>query len=313
MINFQHKPVLLDEVISGLNIKPGGIYVDCTMGGGGHSSEILKRIGSRGVLIGFDKDEDAIKTCKERFKEFDNVIIVKSDFKNAYKFLIGNGYSKKIDGILIDLGVSSYQIDTAERGFSFLHNGKLDMRMDQSQELTAFTVVNTYSEKQLLKILYEYGEESNAKNIVKNICKARQEKPIETTFELKEIIEKSFPKKIIYGKGGVSKKTFQAIRIEVNQELEGLKKCIENLIDLLNEKGRIAIVSFHSLEDRIVKNVFKDATTGCICPPKTPVCICKHKQICDMVTRKPITARQEELQKNSRSSSAKLRIVEKIW
>ena len=312
MINFQHKPVLLDEVISGLNIKPGGIYVDCTMGGGGHSSEILKRIGSRGVLIGFDKDEDAIKTCKERFKEFDNVIIVKSDFKNAYKFLIGNGYSKKIDGILIDLGVSSYQIDTAERGFSFLHNGKLDMRMDQSQELTAFTVVNTYSEKQLLKILYEYGEESNAKNIVKNICKARQEKPIETTFELKEIIEKSFPKKIIYGKGGVSKKTFQAIRIEVNQELEGLKKCIENLIDLLNEKGRIAIVSFHSLEDRIVKNVFKDATTGCICPPKTPVCICKHKQICDMVTRKPITARQEELQKNSRSSSAKLRIVEKI-
>ncbi len=312
MINFQHKPVLLDEVISGLNIKPGGIYVDCTMGGGGHSSEILKRIGSRGVLIGFDKDEDAIKTCKERFKEFDNVIIVKSDFKNAYKFLIENGYSKKIDGILIDLGVSSYQIDTAERGFSFLHNGKLDMRMDQSQELTAFTVVNTYSEKQLLKILYEYGEESNAKNIVKNICKARQEKPIETTFELKEIIEKSFPKKIIYGKGGVSKKTFQAIRIEVNQELEGLKKCIENLIDLLNEKGRIAIISFHSLEDRIVKNVFKDATTGCICPPKTPVCICKHKQICDMVTRKPITARQEELQKNSRSSSAKLRIVEKI-
>ena len=312
MINFQHKPVLLDEVISGLNIKPGGIYVDCTMGGGGHSSEILKRIGSRGVLIGFDKDEDAIKTCKERFKEFDNVIIVKSDFKNAYKFLIENGYSKKIDGVLIDLGVSSYQIDTAERGFSFLHNGKLDMRMDQSQELTAFTVVNTYSEKQLLKILYEYGEESNAKNIVKNICKARQEKPIETTFELKEIIEKSFPKKIIYGKGGVSKKTFQAIRIEVNQELEGLKKCIENLIDLLNEKGRIAIISFHSLEDRIVKNVFKDATTGCICPPKTPVCICKHKQICDMVTRKPITARQEELQKNSRSSSAKLRIVEKI-
>lgn len=312
MINFQHKPVLLDEVISGLNIKLGGIYVDCTMGGGGHSSEILKRIGSRGVLIGFDKDEDAIKTCKERFKEFDNVIIVKSDFKNAYKFLIENGYAKKIDGVLIDLGVSSYQIDTAERGFSFLHNGKLDMRMDQSQELTAFTVVNTYSEKQLLKILYEYGEESNAKNIVKNICKARQEKPIETTFELKEIIEKSFPKKIIYGKGGVSKKTFQAIRIEVNQELEGLKKCIENLIDLLNEKGRIAIVSFHSLEDRIVKNVFKDATTGCICPPKTPVCICKHKQICDMVTRKPITARQEELQKNSRSSSAKLRIVEKI-
>lgn len=312
MINFQHKPVLLDEVISGLNIKPGGIYVDCTMGGGGHSNEILKRIGSRGVLIGFDKDEDAIKTCKERFKEFDNVIIVKSDFKNAYKFLIENGYSKKIDGVLIDLGVSSYQIDTAERGFSFLHNGKLDMRMDQSQELTAFTVVNTYSEKQLLKILYEYGEESNAKNIVKNICKARQEKPIETTFELKEIIEKSFPKKIIYGKGGVSKKTFQAIRIEVNQELEGLKKCIENLIDLLNEKGRIAIISFHSLEDRIVKNVFKDATTGCICPPKTPVCICKHKQICDMVTRKPITARQEELQKNSRSSSAKLRIVEKI-
>lgn len=312
MINFQHKPVLLNEVISGLNIKPGGVYVDCTMGGGGHSSVILSKIGRNGKLIGFDKDEDAIKTCKERFQNDNNVEIVKSDFKDAYKYLDENGYAQKIDGVLIDLGVSSYQIDTAERGFSFLHNGKLDMRMDKEQSLSAYEVVNYYTEKQLLKILYEYGEESNAKNIVKNICKAREQKPIETTFELKEIIENSFPKKIIYGKGGVSKKTFQAIRIEVNHELEGLKECIENLINLLNKNGRIAVISFHSLEDRIVKNVFKDVTTGCICPPKTPVCICGHKEKCRIVTRKPIIASQEELKENSRSSSAKLRIVEKI-
>ena len=312
MIEFKHIPVLLEEVIAALEIKKEGVYVDCTMGGGGHSSAILSRLSKKGKLIGFDKDDDAISVCKERFSGPQNVTIIKSDFKNSPNILKEMGMAGQIDGILLDLGVSSYQIDSAERGFSFLHNGPLDMRMDKSQDLTAFDVVNFYSEKQLLKILYEYGEESNAKNIVKNILKSRQEKPIETTFELKEIVEKSFPKKVIYGKGGVSKQTFQAIRIEVNGELEGLKECLQNLIQLLRKGGRIAVISFHSLEDRIVKNVFKDACTDCICPPKTPVCICGHKAVAKPVSKKPIVATTQELQKNSRSSSAKLRIIEKI-
>lgn len=312
MIEFKHIPVLLEEVIAALEIKKEGVYVDCTMGGGGHSSAILSRLSKKGKLIGFDKDDDAISVCKERFSGPQNVTIIKSDFKNSPNILKEMGMAGQIDGILLDLGVSSYQIDSAERGFSFLHNGPLDMRMDKSQELTAFDVVNFYSEKQLLKILYEYGEESNAKNIVKNILKSRQEKPIETTFQLKEIVEKSFPKKVIYGKGGVSKQTFQAIRIEVNGELEGLKECLQNLIQLLRKGGRIAVISFHSLEDRIVKNVFKDACTDCICPPKTPVCICGHRAVAKPVSKKPLVATTQELQKNSRSSSAKLRIIEKI-
>lgn len=311
MIEFKHVPVLLDEVIDGLDIKKDGCYVDCTMGGGGHSSAILSHL-ERGRLIGFDKDDDAISVCKERFKNNANVTVIKSDFKNAPQLLKEMGLAGEIDGILIDLGVSSYQIDNSERGFSFLHNGRLDMRMDKSQKLSAYEVVNSYSEKQLLQVLYEYGEEGNAKNIVKNILKAREIKPIETTFELKEIIEKSFPKKVIYGKGGVSKQTFQAIRIEVNGELEGLKECLQNLIGLLHNGGRLAVISFHSLEDRIVKNVFKLSCTDCICPPKTPVCICGHKAVAKLITRKPIIATSSELQENSRSSSAKLRIIEKI-
>ena len=310
MEQFHHIPVLLNEVITGLNIKPSGIYVDCTMGGGGHSSEILKKLSSSGKLIGFDKDIDACKVCSEKFENNSNVQIYNSDFKNAPEIL--KDLSGQIDGVLIDLGVSSYQIDSAERGFSFLHNARLDMRMNRSQKLTAYDVVNFYSEKDLLRILYDYGEEQNAKNIVKNILLARAQKPIETTFELKDIIEKSFPKKVVYGKGGVSKQTFQAIRIEVNQELEGLKACIESLIKFLKHGGRFAIISFHSLEDRIVKNAFKDACTGCICPPKTPVCICGHHAVAKAITRKPIIASQEELNYNSRASSAKLRIIEKL-
>ena len=310
MEQFHHIPVLLNEVITGLNIKPSGIYVDCTMGGGGHSSEILKKLSSSGKLIGFDKDIDACKVCSEKFENNSNVQIYNSDFKNAPEIL--KDLTGQIDGVLIDLGVSSYQIDSAERGFSFLHNARLDMRMNRSQKLTAYDVVNFYSEKDLLRILYDCGEEQNAKNIVKNILLARAQKPIETTFELKDIIEKSFPKKVIYGKGGVSKQTFQAIRIEVNQELEGLKTCIESLIKFLKHGGRFAIISFHSLEDRIVKNAFKDACTGCICPPKTPVCICGHHAVAKAITRKPIIASQEELNYNSRASSAKLRIIEKL-
>ncbi len=310
-MEFKHLPVMLNEVIDGLDIKPDGIYVDCTIGGGGHSSKILEKLSPKGHLYGFDRDLEAVNFCKQKFSENKNITIIHSNYKEAPKILKELGI-ENIDGVLIDLGVSSYQIDNGERGFSFLHNGRLDMRMDKEQKLDAYYVVNNYSREELIKILYKYGEEDNAKRIVENICKARELKPIETTFELKDIIEQSFPKKIIYGKGGVSKKTFQAIRIEVNGELDRLDDLLEEFIQMLSPKGRMAILTFHSLEDRIVKNVFKLASTGCICPPKTPVCICGHKESVKLINRKPIVATEEELNQNSRSSSAKLRIVEKL-
>ena len=219
---------------------------------------------------------------------------------------------KSFDGLLIDLGVSSYQIDTAGRGFSFLHEGRLDMRMDKKQDLDAYEVVNHYPKERLLDILYKYGEESNAKKIVENILKHREKAPIETTLQLKEIIEESFPKKVIYGKGGVSKKTFQAIRIEVNGELDGLDEVLKKFIKMLKNGGRMAVITFHSLEDRIVKNVFKEEATDCLCPPKIPVCICGHKRSIKLINKKPIIASEEEVRENSRSSSAKLRIIEKL-
>ena len=310
MEEFKHIPVMLNEVIDGLDIKENGIYVDCTIGGGGHSREILKRL-KTGHLYGFDRDEKAIETCKERFKDNKNLTLIHANYKDAPDILQARGVTK-IDGFLIDLGVSSYQIDTAERGFSFLHNGRLDMRMDRSQPIDAYQVVNYCSKEKLLDILYKFGEESNAKKIVENIIARRKISPIETTGELKEIIEASFPKKVIYGKGGVSKKTFQAIRIEVNGELEGLDSLLFQLISMLSSKGRGAVLTFHSLEDRIVKNAFKREATDCLCPPKTPVCICGHKKSIVLVNRKPITASEEELALNPRSSSAKLRIIEKI-
>lgn len=310
-MEFKHKPVLLDEVIEGLNIKSDGIYIDCTMGGGGHSSQILSHLSSRGKLIGFDRDMEAVQVCQKRFENNQNVSIFHANYKDAPEILRQQGIDK-FDGLLIDLGVSSYQIDNGQRGFSFLHEGRLDMRMDKEQALDAYEVVNNYSRDKLIKILYQYGEEENAPRIVDNIIKHRLIKPIESTIELKDIIEESFPKKIIFGKGGVSKKTFQAIRIEVNGELDGLDKVLEEFINMLSSGGRMAVITFHSLEDRIVKNVFKDATTGCICPPKTPICICGHKEKGKLVTRKPITATKEELEENSRSSSAKLRIFEKL-
>ena len=310
-MEFKHIPVLLNEVIEGLNISPSGVYIDGTVGGAGHSCEIAKKLGKNGKLICFDRDEFALETSKERLKEFKNVIFVHDNFKNAVKDLKEMGINS-VDGILLDLGVSSHQIDEGERGFSFLHDGPLDMRMDKTQTLSAFNVVNEYPKEKLLEILYKFGEESNAKNIVHKIVEARKQKPIETTFELRDIVESAFPKKIIFGKGGVCKKTFQAIRIEVNGELSGLEKCIDEMIDLLAPKGRICIISFHSLEDRMVKDVFKDAATGCICPPKTPICICGHKAKGEIISRKPIVATEKELRINSRSSSAKLRILEKI-
>lgn len=309
-MQFKHTPVLLNEVITGLNIKSGGVYVDCTIGGGGHSFEICKHFGD-GILYGFDKDQDAVKAASEKLKKYKNVYIFNCDFKDAPIILQQNGVYA-VDGVLIDLGVSSYQLDNAERGFSIVNDGMLDMRMDKTQKLSAFDVVNGYSKEKLVDILYKYGEEPNAKNIVNKIIEARKLGKIESTKQLKNIIESAFSKKSMYMRGNVSTQTFQAIRIEVNQELAGLDKLLKQLIAMLRSGGRMAVISFHSLEDRIVKNVFKDACTDCICPPKTPICVCGHKAVARAITKKPITASAKELEENSRSSSAKLRIIEKI-
>ena len=311
MTEFKHVPVLLNETIEALDIKQNGIYVDMTCGGGGHSSEIAKRLKGTGKLICFDQDLDAISACRERLAPFSNVSFFNDNFKNAKDVLFKNG-TTKVDGILADLGVSSYQIDTPERGFSFLHDGKLDMRMDQQNPFSAYDVVNNYSKEKLKEIIFKYGEEPFASKIAEAVVSARKKKNIESTFELKEIIESAFPKKIIFGKGGVSKKTFQAIRIEVNRELEILEKSVRDFAELLNSKGRLAIISFHSLEDRIVKNVFKELSTDCICPPKTPICICGHHAQGRLFNKKPITPSEKELEINQRSHSAKLRIFEKF-
>lgn len=311
-MEFKHTPIMLKEVMDGLKINPDGIYVDCTIGGAGHSFEIAKKL-RKGKLYGFDRDEEAIEASRKRLQKFeDNVVLTKMNYKDAPNFLRENGV-EKVDGVLIDLGISSYQIDEGKRGFSFLHNGKLDMRMGQDEDtLTAYDIVNTYSEERLKDIFFKYGEEEFSKVIAKNIVKAREAKKIETTFELRDIIENSLPKKVVYSRGGASKKVFQALRIEVNEELNELDKCLEAFIDLLGTGGRMAVLTFHSLEDRIVKNVFKLESSDCICPPKTPICICHHKAKIKLVNKKPIMASEEEQKENSRSTSAKLRIVERI-
>lgn len=323
-MEFSHTPVLLDEVLENLEIKPNGVYVDCTLGGAGHSSKILEKL-ETGLLVGFDKDQEAIdastkklsKICKvfskDNFKKNNekSCLIIKDDFKNSPSVLTELGITT-VDGILIDLGVSSHQLDTAERGFSFKKDAPLDMRMDSSQSLTAKQIVNSYSEEQLRNLFKEYGEEEFAFSIAKNICKARALKEIETTLELNEIIENSMPKKVVFSRGGAAKKVFQALRIEVNGELNLLKETIENLIKFLCPGGRIAIISFHSLEDRIVKNVFKDLAQGCICPKNFPICLCNHKATIEIVTRKPIVASEKEQLENSRSTCAKLRVAEKL-
>jgi len=323
-MEFSHTPVLLDEVLENLKIKPNGVYVDCTLGGAGHSSKILEKL-ETGLLVGFDKDQEAIdastkklsKICKvfskDNFKKNNekSCLIIKDDFKNSPSVLTELGITT-VDGILIDLGVSSHQLDTAERGFSFKKDAHLDMRMDSSQSLTAKQIVNSYSEEQLRNLFKEYGEEEFAFSIAKNICKARALKEIETTLELNEIIENSMPKKVVFSRGGAAKKVFQALRIEVNGELNLLKETIENLIKFLCPGGRIAIISFHSLEDRIVKNVFKDLAQGCICPKNFPICVCNHKATIEIVTRKPIVASEKEQLENSRSTCAKLRVAKKL-
>ena len=307
---FEHTPVMLNECIDSLNIQPQGIYVDGTLGGGGHSGEIVSRLTS-GRLIAIDKDTDALSYSTLKLSPYkDRVTFVKSDFKDMVKVLDELGIDK-VDGILLDLGVSSHQIDTAERGFSYRFEGNLDMRMDRESKLTAYDVVNTYDSHKLERVLYVYGEESFARPIVRNIVKARSEKPIETTLELVKIIEDSIPKKF-WGRGSVAKKTFQAIRIEVNHELEDLDVAINSMIARLNHKGRIAIITFHSLEDRIVKQVFKEHTIDCICDKSVPICVCNHKKDAILVNKKPIEATKEELETNRRSSSAKLRVLEKL-
>lgn len=308
-MEFKHRSVLLDECIEGLNIKPDGIYVDGTLGGAGHSSEIVKRLSDKGRLIGIDQDEDAINAASERLKDYSNVTIVRSNYEKMKSVLSELGI-EKVDGILLDLGVSSYQLDTVERGFSYKYDTELDMRMDRRQALTAKDIVNGYSEKELFRIIRDYGEDGFAQNIAKHIVKARAQGAINTTYELNEIIKAAIPAKLRTN-GHPSKKTFQAIRIECNRELEVLKNTLDDMIELLDDEGRLAIITFHSLEDRIVKSEFKRQENPCTCPPSFPVCVCGNKPKGKVVTRKPILPSEQEMEENSRSKSAKLRIFEK--
>ena len=311
LMEFKHYSVMLKETVDGLNVKENGIYVDCTLGGAGHSTEILKRLNGTGRLIGIDQDADALKAAKERLKDFNNVTYIHSNFENIKEILKNEGIDK-VDGILADLGVSSYQFDTPERGFSYRFDAPLDMRMNKESELSAYEIVNEYSEDKLFKVIRDYGEEKFAKNIAKHICQRRSEAPIKTTFELNEIIKAAIPAKMREKGGHPSKRTFQAIRIECNRELEVLENTLDDMIECLNDKGRLCIITFHSLEDRAVKNNFKTNENPCICPPNFPVCTCGRKPKGKVITRKPITASEEELEENSRSQSAKLRIFEKI-
>ncbi|MBO5910435.1 MAG: 16S rRNA (cytosine(1402)-N(4))-methyltransferase RsmH [Clostridia bacterium] len=307
-MEFNHISVLKNESITGLNIKPDGIYVDCTLGGGGHSLEIAKRL-TTGRLICFDKDEDAIAYAKTVLAEHLNKItIIHNNFKNIKQCLYELGI-KKVDGILADLGVSSYQLDTAERGFSYRYDARLDMRMDKSNGMSAYDVINAYSDKDLQKILFSYGEEKNTFAIVKKIINSRKIKPIETTFELKDIITSCYPPKD-RNKPALANKVFQALRIEVNGELDDLDS-LEDMIELLNAGGRLCVITFHPLEDRIAKNVFKMHSTDCLCPPHLPKCVCGHKSDIKLISKKPIMPSDNELLNNSRSASAKLRIIEK--
>lgn len=310
-MEFRHTPIMLNEVIDGLNIKPNGVYFDGTLGGAGHSSEILKRL-TTGLLIGCDKDSEALAVSDKRLNEISSHYkLVHNDYKN-YAQIIKDLGLQAVDGILLDLGVSSYQLDNSERGFSYRYIAPLDMRMDRESFLTAKQVVNTYSQKELEHILFAYGEEPFSKQIAKNIVLKRQDKPIETTFELVDIIKQSLPEKVLRSKGHPAKRTFQAIRIEVNGELKDLENTLKDMIASLNKGGRIAVITFHSLEDRIVKNVFKDATIDCICPKEFPVCVCSHRATLKLVNKKPLEASQLEQQENTRSQCAKLRIAEKI-
>lgn len=310
-MEFKHFSVMLKECMDGLNINPDGIYVDCTLGGAGHSSEILKRLSTKGRLIGIDQDLDALSAAKEKLKDYNNVTFVHNNFYNLEEIL-KDLQIDKIDGILMDLGVSSYQLDEAERGFSYMKNAPLDMRMDRTNPFSAYNVINEYSEEELYDVIKSFGEEKFAKRIANFLVERRKKKPLETTLDLVDVITAAIPAKFRREGGHPAKRTFQAIRIEVNKELNILDKAISDAITSLKPEGRIAIITFHSLEDRIVKNKFRDLQDPCNCPKELPMCVCGKTPIIKIVNRKPIEASKEELELNSRSKSAKLRVAEKI-
>ncbi|MGG7077706.1 16S rRNA (cytosine(1402)-N(4))-methyltransferase RsmH [Clostridium sardiniense] len=310
-MEFKHVSVLLNECLEGLNIKADGKYVDCTLGGAGHSSQILKRLSTDGLLIGIDQDKDALKAAGKRLEDYDNKILVHNNFYNIGEIIdtldIGN-----VDGILMDLGVSSYQLDEGERGFSYMQDAPLDMRMNRENDFSAYEVINNYSEQELFKVIKDYGEERFAKRIASFIVERREEKPIETTFELVDIIKSAIPAKLRREGPHPAKRTFQAIRIEVNGELRILNKAIEDGVNRLNKGGRMAIITFHSLEDRIVKLKFRDLANPCTCPKEFPICICGKEPLVKLVSRKAIDPSKEEVLENPRSRSAKLRVIERI-
>ncbi|HJA44020.1 MAG TPA: 16S rRNA (cytosine(1402)-N(4))-methyltransferase RsmH [Candidatus Dorea stercoravium] len=310
-MEFKHRSVLLEETVNGLNIRPDGIYVDGTLGGGGHAYEICRRLGDKGSIVGIDQDEAAIEAAGIRLKDFgEKVTIVRSNYCEMKSVLQRLGIDK-VDGIVLDLGVSSYQLDTAERGFSYREDAPLDMRMDRRQTMTARDIVNDYSEKDLYRVIRDYGEDKFARNIAKHIVIEREKRSIETTGQLTEIIRGAIPMKFQKKSGHPAKRTFQAIRIELNRELDVLKNSLDEMIDLLNPGGRLCIITFHSLEDRIVKSAFKKNEAPCTCPKDFPVCVCGKVSKGSILTRKPILPSEEELEENSRSKSAKLRIFER--
>ncbi len=310
-MEFKHVSVLLQETVDGLNVKPDGIYVDGTLGGGGHSYEVCTRLGAKGSIIGIDQDEAAIEAASVRLKDFgEKVTIVRSNYCDMKSKLHELGIDK-VDGIMLDLGVSSYQLDTADRGFSYREDAPLDMRMDQRSEMTARDIVNDYSEMDLYRVIRDYGEDKFAKNIARHIVRERAKRPIETTGELTEVIRHAIPMKFQKKTGHPAKRTFQAIRIELNRELDVLRDSLDDMIDMLNPGGRLCIITFHSLEDRIVKSAFKKNENPCTCPSDFPVCVCGKVSKGRVITRKPILPSEEEMEVNSRSKSAKLRIFER--
>lgn len=310
-MEFKHVSVLLNECLDALNIKDDGIYVDCTLGGAGHSSHILQRLSKDGLLVGIDQDTDALKAAGERLKEYENKKLVHNNFHNIDSIL-EELEIPKVDGILMDLGVSSYQLDEGERGFSYMKDAPLDMRMNRDREFSAYDVVNSYSMEDLWRIIRDYGEEKFAKRVAEFIVNRREEKPIETTLELVDIIKAAIPAKARREGPHPAKRTFQAIRIEVNGELEILNKAIEDGVNRLNKGGRMAIITFHSLEDRIVKLKFRELANPCTCPKEFPICVCGKKPLVKLISRKAIEPSKEEVEENPRSRSAKLRIIEKI-
>ena len=310
-MEFKHKSVLLEETIEGLRVKPDGIYVDGTLGGAGHAREVCQRLSAKGRFIGIDQDQDAIVAASERLAAYgDRVTIIRSNYCYMANELKNLGIHQ-VDGILLDLGVSSYQLDNEERGFTYRADAPLDMRMDQRQSRTAADIINGYEEKELYRIIRDYGEDKFAKNIAKHIVAARQQKPVETTGELTEIIRRAIPMKIQAAGGHPAKRIFQAVRIELNRELDVLRESLDGMIDMLGDGGRICVITFHSLEDRIVKTIFRKNENPCTCPPDFPVCVCGKKSKGRVITRKPILPGEEELSENSRSKSAKLRIFER--